>query len=142
MRLRPFHLAFPIKDIETTRRFYTGVLGCIEGRSTQRWIDFDFYGNQISAHVADIDRSNEPTSTVDSVQVPLKHFGAIIKWDEFDSLVKRLRENKVEFVIEPQVRYEGKPGEQATMFFKDPSGNAIEFKAFKNEDEVFEKQQL
>ena len=139
--VRPFHLAFPIKDIQSTRLFYTKLLGCQEGRSTERWIDFDFFGNQISAHVAQVDRTNEPKSLVDSVQVPLRHFGAILSWQQFNDLAQRLRDNKIQFVIEPQIRYPGKSGEQATMFFQDPSGNALEFKAFKNEDEVFEKQQ-
>lgn len=111
--LRPFHLAFPIKDIAATREFYVKMLGCIEGRSTVRWIDFDFFGNQISAHVhknMDLDLQNEPMSEVDNKPVPLKHFGAVLTWQQFYTLADRLKQHNVKFIIEPQIRYPGLKG--------------------------------
>jgi len=138
--LRRFHLAFPIKDIAGTRHFYVKVLGCTEGRSTSNWIDFDFYGNQISGHICPEPRQIKETSKVDGIDVPLQHFGAIVSMDEFDELTKRVKEENIEFVIEPTRRYPDQKGEQMTMFIKDNSGNGIEFKAFKHEDEIFSKQ--
>lgn len=134
--MRPFHFAFAVRDLASTRKFYGGVLGCREGRSTDTWVDFDFWGNQISAHV---DESPAATACgdVDGVEVPIPHVGAILEWTEFDALAKRLKEAGVAFVIAPTVRYAGRPGEQATMFFRDPSGNALEFKAFRNPGDVF-----
>jgi len=139
MTIPPFHLAFPIRDIEETRRFYRDVLGCGVGREAERWIDFDFFGHQISAHV--VDRLDEavPTNTVDGKQVPVRHFGAILPRSEWDAMVERLRSAGVEFLIGPYVRWEGEPGEQATMFVLDPSGNGLEFKSFADEDATFRK---
>jgi len=124
--------------LEQTKHFYAKILNCTQGRFTNRWVDFDFYGNQISAHLCQQEESGpQPTSEVDGKKVPLKHFGAILKWQEFQELAERVKQHKIPFIIEPQVRFVGLPGEQATMFFLDPSGNAIEFKAFKDENNIF-----
>lgn len=133
----PFHLAFPVKDIQETRNFYENLLGCKVGRSAERWIDFDFYGHQISAHLTDHPIEEPPANPVDGKQVPIKHFGAILTMEQWEALAEKLKANHIEFVIEPYVRFKGEPGEQATMFFLDPSGNALEFKAFKNFEQVF-----
>lgn len=132
-----FHLAFPVKDIEATKWFYGEVLGCKIGRSTQHWVDFDFFGNQLSAHVNEQAVYTPFTSIVDDKEVPLRHFGAVLSWDEWDSLAKRLKEKGVEFITEPHIRFEGKPGEQGSMFFYDNSGNAIELKGFRDLNQVF-----
>ena len=134
---RPFHFAFIVKDLPSTRRFYGGVLGCREGRSTETWVDFDFFGHQISAHTTGAVMRTEKTGQVDGVAVPMPHFGAILAWDEFAELAKRIRAAGHAFVIEPRARYAGQPGEQATMFLLDPSGNALEFKSFRNPEHVF-----
>lgn len=136
MKIPPFHLAFPIRDIESTREFYVGLLGCKEGRSAPRWIDFDFFGHQISAHVAEAE-TRIPTNEVDGKQVPVRHFGAILEWDAWHALAGRLKARGVDFIIEPYIRFKGEVGEQATMFFLDPSGNALEFKSFKDMSRVF-----
>ncbi len=133
----PFHLAFPVKDIQETREFYENLLGCKVGRSAERWIDFDFYGHQISAHLTDHPIEEPPANPVDGKQVPIKHFGAILTMEQWEALAEKLKANHIEFVIEPYVRFKGEPGEQATMFFLDPSGNALEFKAFKNFEQIF-----
>ncbi len=134
---RPFHFAFIVKDLTSTRRFYGGVLGCREGRSTETWVDFDFFGHQISAHTTGAVMRTENTGQVDGVAVPMPHFGAILAWDEFAALAERIREAGHRFVIEPRIRYAGQPGEQATMFLIDPSGNALEFKSLRNPEHVF-----
>lgn len=136
---KPFHMAFPIRDIEETRQFYGDVLGCEIGRSTERWIDFNFFGHQLSAHIKPEELGSKALTTVDNKQVPLRHFGAILEWEEFDALASRIKENGIEFVIEPYVRFKGEVGEQATMFFFDPCGNALEFKAFKDKSQIFAK---
>jgi len=132
--LRPFHLAFPVHDLAAARRFYGEVLGCPEGRSDERWVDFDFFGHQIVAHLdgkSPLERDEmTPTSGVDGKRVPVPHFGVVLDMKSFEGLVNRLRSADVRFIIEPCVRFEGQPGEQRTMFFLDPSGNALEFKAF------------
>ena len=132
----PFHFAFPVKDLASTRSFYGGLLGCAEGRSTDTWVDFDFFGNQISAHLG---RPSPPGAfgQVDGVEVPIPHAGALLPWDDFDALARRLESAGVRFVIPPSVRYRGKPEEQATMFLLDPSGNALELKAFRNPGAVY-----
>jgi uncharacterized protein len=134
-----FHLAFPVHDLEAARSFYGGVLGCREGRSSDSWVDFDLFGHQIVAHLqrgrAGVETSNE----VDGHDVPVPHFGVILSMDEFDELAARVRRAGVRFRIEPYVRFKGEPGEQATMFFLDPSGNALEFKAFADRSQVFAK---
>jgi len=137
MSARPFHYAFYVRDLDATRRFYGDVLGCREGRSTDSWVDFDFFGNQISAHLADEMPATRDTGKVDDVLVPMPHFGAVLVWDAFHALAERLRAAGAGFIVEPRVRYAGRPGEQATMFLRDPAGNALEFKAFRREDEVF-----
>ena len=134
-----FHLAFPVKELEKTMTFYRDLLGCKTGRSSDKWIDFDFWGHQVVAHVSPDDAGKSASNEVDGHAVPAKHFGVILDWDEFHELADRLKENEIDFVIEPYVRFEGKPGEQATMFFLDPSGNALEFKAFRDESQIFAK---
>lgn len=132
----PFHLAFHVTDLEQTRRFYVDVLGCIEGRSTDTWVDFNFFGHQLSCHLGTPFQS-ERTGLVDGVKVPMPHFGVVLPMNEWKQLAARLKEAKVEFVYGPTVRYAGEPGEQATLFFFDPSGNPIEIKGFENMDQVF-----
>jgi len=133
----PFHFAFFVKDLPSTRRFYGDVLGCREGRSTETWVDFDFFGHQISAHTSGAPSPTSNAGKVDGVAVPMPHFGALLEWKQFDELASRVRGAGVAFVLEPQVRYAGQPGEQATMFLLDPSGNALEFKSFRHPEHVF-----
>ncbi|HET7570268.1 MAG TPA: VOC family protein [Gammaproteobacteria bacterium] len=131
-----FHLAFPVTDIEATRRFYVDMLGCRVGREAARWIDFDFFGHQISAHL--VERlETAATNPVDGDNVPVHHFGAILEWNDWHALAERLQSAHVEFIIKPHVRFVDQPGEQATLFICDPSGNALEFKAFRNQDAIF-----
>ena len=134
-----FHLAFPVRDIAEARQFYGGLIGCPEGRSSDHWVDFNFYGHQIVAHLAPDECGHKATSAVDDHDVPVRHFGAILSLAEWEALADRLRQANVEFVIEPYIRFKGEPGEQATMFFLDPSGNALEFKAFADLGKVFAK---
>ena len=137
MTERPrFHLAFPVDDLAATRRFYGEVLGCAEGRSDSYWVDFDLFGHQIVAHLVE-GRSQRETNPVDGDDVPVPHFGLLLRPDDWRVLADRLQAAEVEFVIEPHTRFAGEPGEQSTMFVLDPSGNALEFKAFRNPDEVF-----
>lgn len=131
-----FHLAFPVHELEATRRFYVDLLGCGVGRASARWLDFDFFGHQITAHVAG-EAAAEAANDVDGDAVPVPHFGAILDWDGWQALAARLRAADVEFVIPPRVRFAGEVGEQATMFLRDPSGNALEFKAFRDEARIF-----
>ena len=134
--MRPFHLAFPVDDLEKTREFYINILGCREGRSSDRWIDFDMYGHQVVAHL--IDKVEEvQTNPVDGDDVPASHFGVILELDKWEALAERLKKVDMNFIIEPHIRFKGEAGEQATMFFLDPCGNALEFKAFKNDDMIF-----
>ena len=131
--LPPFHLAIPVRDLARSRAFYGELLGCPEGRSDERWVDFDFFGHQLVCHVsADAPDSLPSTNPVDGHDVPVPHFGAVLDIDTWQALADRLRAAGVEFLIEPYTRFEGQPGEQATMFLLDPSGNAIEFKAFRD----------
>ncbi|HEX9812749.1 MAG TPA: VOC family protein [Burkholderiales bacterium] len=133
-----FHLAFPVHDLAAARRFYGDVLGCREGRSSDTWVDFDLYGHQIVAHLAlDADRRARTHNPVDAHDVPIPHFGIILSMAEWQALADRLRAAGVSFEIEPYIRFKGQVGEQATMFFKDPSGNALEFKAFADMNRVF-----
>lgn len=134
-----FHLAFPVKELKETLIFYRDVLGCETGRSSDKWIDFNFYGHQIVAHLSPEDAGKSAKNEVDGHKVPAKHFGVILEWDQWHELVDRLIEKNQKFVIEPYIRFKGKPGEQATMFFLDPSGNALEFKAFRDENQIFAK---
>ena len=135
----PLHLAFPVRDIEEARQFYVGVLGCGEGRSAADWVDFDFYGHQVVAHLAPDECGHKQTSAVDDHQVPVRHFGAVLSIPQWEALAEKLRRAGTKFIIEPYIRFKGEVGEQATMFFLDPSGNAIEFKAFKNMESLFAK---
>ena len=134
--MRPFHLAFPVDDLEKTREFYTKILGCKEGRSSDRWIDFDMYGHQVVAHLVDVMEKAE-TNSVDGDDVPSSHFGVILEQGNWDSLSQSLKKSGIHFIIEPHTRFKGEPGEQSTMFFLDPCGNALEFKAFKSDDMIF-----
>jgi len=136
--LPPFHLAIPVKEITTTRSFYRDILGFKEGRSSDHWVDFDFFGHQLVIHIKNVKKNIEVENKVDGKDVPVPHFGVVLEWNLFSQFEKRIRSN-VEFIIEPYIRFEGQRGEQKTMFFKDPSGNALEFKAFKNIDQLFEK---
>ena len=141
MSLRPFHLAFPVHDIAAARRFYGEVMGCREGRSAEDWVDFDFYGHQIVAHVAPaaVASRGEDRNAVDGESVPVPHFGVVLSMDDWQALADRLTDAGLQFVIEPTIRFKGQPGEQATMFFRDPSGNALEFKAFADDAMIFAK---
>ncbi|MXO48736.1 glyoxalase [Erythrobacter vulgaris] len=136
MTLRPFHLAFPVRDLAEARSFYGGLLGCAEGRSSDEWIDFDFYGNQIVAHTGGEsgDRASNP---VDGHDIPVPHFGVVLTMEDWQALAERLVAAGTEFAIEPTIRFKGQPGEQATMFFRDPSGNALEMKAFADDAKLF-----
>lgn len=137
-----FHLAFPVHDLAAARQFYGSVIGCAEGRSSDAWVDFNFYGHQLVAHLAPDEcgaQGDGSTNAVDGHEVPVRHFGAIIALAEWQALADRLRDAGVDFVIEPHIRFPGLPGEQATMFFLDPSGNALEFKAFADLNQVFAK---
>ena len=136
--MRPFHLAFPVDNLEKTREFYTKVLGCKEGRSSERWIDFDMYGHQVVAHLVDSVDSVD-TNPVDGDDVPASHFGVILESEEWTQLSKKLQASNIEFIIEPHTRFRGEAGEQSTMFFLDPCGNALEFKAFKSDEMIFAK---
>ena len=136
--MRPrFHLAFPVRDIEATRAFYCDLLGAGVGRSAERWIDLDFWGHQVSAHLVNEDDAAVSTNPVDGEDVPARHFGVILPWEQWHALRDRLIAARVDFLIEPQVRFQGEPGEQATLFLTDPSGNALEFKSFREDASVF-----
>ncbi len=135
----PFHLAFPVDDLAKARAFYGGLLGCPEGRSSPEWVDFNFYGHQIVAHLAPAEVGHRSTSAVDGDDVAVRHFGAILSMAEWQALADRLTRAGTQFVIEPHVRFKGQTGEQATMFFLDPCGNALEFKAFQDMSQVFAK---
>jgi extradiol dioxygenase family protein len=138
MSLRPFHLAFPVNDLAAARSFYGGVLGCGEGRSSAEWIDFDFFGHQLVAHLAPANAGRDAARNhVDGHGVPVPHFGVVLTLEDFEALAQRMREAGITFEIEPYTRFKGQPGEQSTMFFRDPSGNAIEIKAFASLDQLF-----
>ncbi|MEM9079027.1 MAG: VOC family protein, partial [Bacteroidota bacterium] len=130
---------FPVNDLEASRRFYTQVLECEEGRSSDRWIDFNLYGHQVVAHLAPEECGLAKTGEVDGDQVPVKHFGVILDWADWENLAEKLKAQGIKFIIEPHIRFKGEVGEQATMFFLDPSGNALEFKSFKDMSQVFAK---
>lgn len=139
-KLQPFHLAIPVSNLEKNRIFYRETLGCAEGRSSQHWVDFNFFGHQLVLH----EQPSQPAPSVkgnpvDGKEVPIPHFGVVLEWEVFQEFAEDLKEKSIEFVIAPYIRFQGKTGEQATMFFRDPSGNALEFKAFKNIDQLFAK---
>ena len=139
MTLSPFHLAFPVDDLSAARRFYGELLGCPEGRSADEWVDFNFYGHQIVAHLAPEAARARASNPVDGEDVPVPHFGIVLSIAEWKVLAARLQQARTDFVIEPTVRFEGQPGEQATMFFLDPAGNALEFKAMADLAKLFAK---
>ena len=138
MPVMPFHLAFPVTNLEEARAFYGGLLGCPEGRSSPEWVDFDFHGHQIVAHLSP-DSGHFETNLVDGDNVPVRHFGVVLPMDQWQKLADKLKAAEIDFVIAPHIRFKGQPGEQATMFFRDPCGNAIEFKAFENPAMLFAK---
>lgn len=135
----PFHLAFPVRNLAEARAFYGDLLGCPEGRSSDDWVDFNFFGHQIVTHLSPEECASAHTSKVDDHNVPVRHFGAVLEMGTWEALAKKLQDAGTKFVIEPYVRFKGEVGEQATMFFLDPSGNALEFKSFKNLDSLFAK---
>jgi uncharacterized protein len=135
----PFHLAFPVHSLDAARAFYGELLGCPEGRSSDAWVDFDFYGHQIVAHLAPEEIGHRSTSAVDGDAVPVRHFGVVLSIPQWEALAEKLRAAQTRFIIEPHVRFKGEVGEQATMFFLDPSGNAVEIKAFANMSSLFAK---
>jgi uncharacterized protein len=140
-KITPFHVAVPVYDLNAARQFYRDVLGCEEGRSSDQWVDFDLYGHQFVIHLKPRPKTDEAlhSNPVDGHDVPVPHYGVILEWDQWHSLEKRLKERSIPFVIEPYIRFKGLPGEQATMFFLDPSGNALEFKAFQDISQLFAK---
>jgi len=135
--LRPFHLAIPVDCLDKARNFYGSKLGFEEGRSDDHWIDYNFFGHQLVCHIGELNKSNN--NEVDGKDVPIPHFGIILEWDDFDSFSSKLKTENINFIIEPYLRFSGLPGEQKTMFFKDPFGNALEFKSFKQDSEIFNK---
>ena len=137
--LSPFHLAIPVNNIPKCKIFYKEILGCVEGRSSDNWVDFDLFGHQLVIHFQESNNKNLHTNPVDGKDVPIPHFGVILEWENFKRFSSKLEMKGVEFIIKPYIRFEGEPGEQATMFFKDPSGNALEFKSFKDSSQIFEK---
>jgi extradiol dioxygenase family protein len=134
-----FHLAYTVTDLDSARRFYGELLGCQEGRSTDTWVDFNFFGNQLSLHVGEVVKRSKANSEVDNISVPIPHFGCVLEWNSFHDLADKLQSAGIKFIVEPNVRFKDLPGEQMTMFFEDYSGNAIELKAYRNPTEVFSK---
>ena len=135
--LRPFHLAFPVYDIQEAKEWYIETLGCKIGRESKTWVDFNFFGHQLVAHLVSANEEKVFTNRVDGERVPSRHFGVILTDNEWKKLVARLQENNLKFTIQPQTRFSGKSGEQSTFFIEDPFGNALEFKAFQNDDDIF-----
>jgi len=134
-----FHIAFPVHNLESAREFYVDILGCEKGRESNSWIDFNLYGHQIVAHLSPDDCSPVSTNPVDRDDIPCRHFGVILEWGEWEVLQNRIKKLEHRFLVEPKIRFKSKPGEQGTFFVNDPSGNALEFKSFKNDSMVFEK---
>jgi len=134
----PFHLAFPVLNIEDTRKFYADLLGCVVGREAEKWIDFNFFGHQISAHVKPEQCTEVATNSVDGDNVPVRHFGAVLDWSDWEALKEKIAASNVDFLIKPRIRFEGDAGEQGIFFLSDPSGNVMEFKTFKNMDRLFD----
>jgi len=138
-KLQPFHLAIPVDNLSECRNFYTNILNLQEGRSSDHWVDYNFFGHQLVIHYKPKEKEDLHTNSVDGKDVPIPHFGVVLNWSDFHLFADNLRLKHIDFIIEPYVRFEGEVGEQATMFFKDPSGNALEFKAFKDMDQLFAK---
>ena len=137
--INPFHLAFPVNNLEDTYTFYTEILGCSTGRTSDQWIDFNMWGHQVVAHLSPDEAGESAKNAVDEKAVPVRHFGVILGMDEWEELAEKVKAAGIEFIIEPYVRFKGEPGEQATMFFLDPSGNALEFKSFGDKSQIFAK---
>tara|TARA_B100000029_G_scaffold448838_1_gene471606 strand:- start:146 stop:565 length:420 start_codon:yes stop_codon:yes gene_type:complete len=137
--LTPFHLAIQVTDLKKCRRFYKDVLGCTEGRSSENWVDFNFFGHQLVIHKVTDSQQDKNINFVDGKSVPVPHFGVVLEWENWNDLANKLKNSNLEFIIEPYIRFKGKTGEQATMFFTDPSDNALEFKAFKYPSQLFKK---
>jgi len=134
--MTPFHLAFPVLDLNATKHFYGEILQCTQGRSAERWVDFNFFGHQISAHL-DSTTTSLQTNSVDGDRVPTRHFGAILEWDQWEQLAARISTHQIPFRIAPRIRFQGQPGEQGTFFVDDPSGNCLEFKTFRHQSSIF-----
>lgn len=139
MSLSPFHLAIPVHNLEECRKFYSTTLKFEEGRSSDHWVDYNFFGHQLVIHYKPKTESDSYSNSVDGKDVPVPHFGVVLEWETFSRFAKLLQSKGIQFIIEPYIRFEGQVGEQATMFFKDPSGNALEFKAFKDRNQIFAK---
>ena len=137
-KIRPFHLAFPVRSIIKTINWYVEILGCTVGRKSDKWVDFNFFGHQISAHKVKNPLINSDTNPVDDHNIPSRHFGIILKMNQWDTLCDKIIDSNIKFIIEPNTRFKGEKGEQATFFIKDPSGNILEFKTFKNDSMIFE----
>jgi len=138
-KLSPFHIAIPVHNLEACRTFYRDILNCEEGRSSDHWVDFNFFGHQLVIHYKEKLEEEKPTNAVDGKAVPIPHYGVVLDWEIFQGFKEDLKQKNIDFIIAPYIRFEGQVGEQATMFFEDPSGNALEFKAFKNKDRLFAK---
>lgn len=137
MSIRPFHVAFPVKDLAETRYFYETILGCSVGRSSDQWMDFNLFGHQITAHLCSTISHDTSVNSVDGKSVPVRHWGVILSMEEWQNLADKLTKQNIDFMIQPYLRFAGEVGEQATMFFLDPSGNALEFKAFSRDEMIF-----
>jgi extradiol dioxygenase family protein len=137
MKISPFHIAIPVHNLEECRAFYRDILNCEEGRSSDHWVDFNLFGHQLVIHYKPKSEGDLHANPVDGKQVPVPHYGVVLPWDEFQGFANHIREKGVDFIIEPYIRFEGQVGEQATMFFKDPAGNALEFKSFKDIGQLF-----
>ena len=138
-QVSPFHIAIPVHNLDACRTFYRDILNCEEGRSSDHWVDFNLFGHQLVIHYKPKSADDLHTNAVDGKDVPVPHYGVVLPWDEFHSFANHLKAKSVHFIIEPYIRFEGQVGEQATMFFKDPAGNALEFKAFKDISQLFAK---
>jgi len=136
-KLRPFHLAIPITDIHQAHNWYTNILDCTVGRQSEEWVDFNFFGHQLVAHLVSVKEDGTSTNPVDGEDVPSRHFGIIMQMEDWKGLVQHLKEKKIKFLIQPQIRFKGKAGEQSTFFILDPFGNALEFKAFQNDSQIY-----
>ncbi|WP_452222852.1 VOC family protein [Lacinutrix chionoecetis] len=138
-KISPFHIAIPVHNLQECRVFYKDVLNCEEGRSSEHWVDFNFFGHQLVIHYKEKSKVEDTTNTVDGKHVPVPHYGVVLPWETFHAFAEDLKQKNIKFIIEPYIRFEGLVGEQATMFFKDPAGNALEFKAFKDLNQLFAK---
>ena len=139
VKIRPFHLAIPVTNLHTAHDWYTNILECTLGRKSEEWIDFNFFGHQLVAHLVSIKEDGASTNPVDGEQVPSRHFGIIMQIEDWEALVQHLKEKEIQFLIQPQIRFKGKDGEQSTFFILDPFGNSLEFKAFQDDSQIFKK---